>query len=148
MQILKVEKEDIKIIFEIDKNNFTYDSYNIDTLNNYISDKNILFLKIVENNEIIAYSIVLFTKPEAELLKICVENQYRNRGFAKLLLDYNIEYLKNINFENIFLEVRSDNNIAKELYEKSGFIKYNERKNYYKNPNSDAFLYKISLKSI
>ena len=148
MQIIKVVNEDIKIIFEIDKNNFTYDSYNVDTLNNYIIDKNILFLKIIENNEIIAYSIVLFTKPEAELLKICVKNLYRNKGFAKLLLDYNIEYLINNNFENIFLEVRSDNYKAIKLYEKLGFSKYNERKNYYKNPNADAFLYKKSLISI
>ena len=147
MEILKVNIEDVNIIYEIDKVNFTYDSYNLDTITNYINDKNILFLKILDNNEVIGYSIVLLTNPDAEILKICIKIEYRNKSYAKKLLQYNIDYLKKNNFENMYLEVRSNNNIAIKLYENLGFIKYNERKNYYKDPNSDALLYKRVLKN-
>ena len=145
MEILKINKEDLDIIYNIDNENFVYDSYNIDTINKFFLDNNTLFLKIIQNNEIVGYSIVLLIKPDAELLKICIKDNYRSLGYAKKLLDYNINYLKNNNYDCIFLEVRSDNYNAIKLYDKLGFIKYNERKKYYKDTNVDALLYKKIL---
>ena len=145
MEILKINKEDLDIIYNIDNENFVYDSYNIDAINRFFLDNNTLFLKIIQNNEIVGYSIVLLIKPDAELLKICIKENYRSLGYAKKLLDYNIDYLKNNNYDCIFLEVRSDNYNAIKLYDKLGFIKYNERKNYYKDTNVDALLYKKIL---
>ena len=142
MEILKINKEDLDIIYNIDNENFVYDSYNIDTINKFFLDNNTLFLKIIQNNEIVGYSIVLLIKPDAELLKICIKDNYRSLGYAKKLLDFNIDYLKKNNYDCIFLEVRSDNYNAIKLYDKLGFIKYNERKNYYKDTNVDALLYK------
>ena len=145
MEILKINKKDLDIIYNIDNENFVYDSYNIDTINKFFLDDNTLFLKIIQNNEIVGYSIVLLIKPDAELLKICIKDNYRSLGYAKKLLDYNINYLKNNNYDCIFLEVRSDNYNAIKLYDKLGFIKYNERKKYYKDTNVDALLYKKNL---
>ena len=140
--ISKVNINDISIINELDKLNFTYDSYNINTLKKYIDDKNILFLKVCIENLFIGYCIVLLTKPEAELLKICIDVQYRNKGFSKFLLNYVLNYLKINNFSVLYLEVRSDNYNAIKLYKNYNFIEYNIRYNYYKNPNCDAKLYK------
>lgn len=145
MEILKINKVDLDIIYNIDNENFVYDSYNIDTINRFFLDNNTLFLKIIQNNEIVGYSIVLLIKPDAELIKICIKKNYRSLGYAKKLLDYNIDYLKNNNYDCIFLEVRSDNYNAIKLYDKLGFIKYNERKKYYKDTNVDALLYKKIL---
>ena len=145
MEILKINKEDLDIIYNIDNENFVYDSYNIDTINKFFLDNNTLFLKIIQNNEIVGYSIVLLIKPDAELLKICIKENYRSLGYAKKLLDFNIDYLKKNNYDCIFLEVRSDNYNAIKLYDKLGFIKYNERKKYYKDTNVDALLYKKIL---
>ena len=145
MEILKVNKDDIEAIYKIDNFNFTYDSYNKETILKLIIDNNVLFLKIIDNNILIGYSILQLIKPEAELLKICINDHNRNRGFGKLLIDYNINYLKNNYFNSIFLEVRSDNLSAIRFYEKFGFVKFNIRKNYYKKPDCDALLYKLSI---
>ena len=145
MNILKINKEDIKNIYEIDKLNFTSDSYSFETLTNYANNKNILFTKLIDNDIIVGFSIVLLTKPEAELLKICIIDKLRNKSYGKILLNYNIDYLTNNKFDIFYLEVRDDNIYAIKLYEKLGFIKYNIRDNYYKNPNSNAILYKKNL---
>ena len=56
-----------------------------------------------------------------------------------MLLDYIINYCKNINISQINLEVNSNNTIAINLYKKFGFKQVGLRKNYYSN--GDALLF-------
>ena len=64
-----------------------------------------------------------------EIDYIVVDSKYRRQGIASKLL----EYLINMNPENITLEVRENNNSAINLYKKYGFEIVSKRKNYYGN---------------
>jgi ribosomal-protein-alanine N-acetyltransferase len=88
----------------------------------------------------IIYSVVL---DEAEILNIVIDSCYRGKSFGKQLLNYAIEDIKNKKCLVIFLEVAKKNIVAVNLYSKFDFIKYNIRKNYYKN--DDAVLMKKAL---
>lgn len=72
---------------------------------------------------------------------VITKKEFKRNGIASSLLLKLIEYSKNKNIENIFLEVRKSNLSAIKLYEKFGFKQISTRKNYYSDNNEDALIY-------
>ena len=83
---------------------------------------------------------------EIEILTILTHPNARGQGKAKALLSHLIQYAKENNVAQIFLEVNIENKPAISLYETMGFIKTGVRKNYYKMKDGsfrDAHLYTL-----
>lgn len=72
---------------------------------------------------------------------VAVAAEYRRRGIAGKLLEKALEGFEG----DVFLEVRKSNLPAIALYEKLGFKKIAERKNYYDRPCEDAIIMKAEL---
>tara|TARA_B110000211_G_scaffold102880_1_gene119713 strand:- start:315 stop:782 length:468 start_codon:yes stop_codon:yes gene_type:complete len=89
--------------------------------------------------------------PDFTLMDICVTPSHQGKGIARQLLAQFIEYGKQQNAENLFLEVRESNTRAIALYENAGFTEMSVRKNYYpsdnpaKNGFEDAILMGMAL---
>ena len=66
-------------------------------------------------------------------------------GVGGNLIEFLKAYGKENSFAYIFLEVRKSNAPAIGLYEKCGFEKIGERKNFYDTPKEDAVLYKFEI---
>ena len=97
----------------------------------------------MDENSLLMISHVL---DEIEILTILTHPQARGQGKAKALLSHLIQYAKENNVAQIFLEVNIENKPAISLYETMGFIKTGVRKNYYKMKDGsykDALLYRI-----
>jgi len=82
---------------------------------------------------------------ECELTRIAVLPEYRNRKIGKRLIEKMKEMCIENSVKSVFLEVRSGNNSAINLYSNTGFEKIGCRKNYYKNPIEDAVLMSLKL---
>ena len=65
-----------------------------------------------------------------EIANFNVLDYFQNKGIGSKLIDYVIKKYQN-KYQNITLEVRSDNEKAIHLYKKKGFIEKAIRKNYY-----------------
>ena len=89
-------------------------------------------------------SSVLGIAPEAEIYRIAVLPEERERGVGYRLLDFATKTERGRGLETVFLEVRSQNVAAIRLYSSYGFEKVGFRKGYYKNPDDDAI---VMLKS-
>ncbi len=50
--------------------------------------------------------------------------EYRNNGYAKVLIKSCIEYLKSTGMQKIMIDVKADNSSALGLYKKLGFVEY------------------------
>ena len=98
---------------------------------------------IEEKNNIIGFITYSIIYERAEIIDIIIDEKYRNKGYATLLLEKVFDIIKDNNCENITLEVNSNNKSAINLYKKSGFKIVSVRKNYYNN--SDAYLMKKEL---
>lgn len=81
---------------------------------------------------------------EAEVLTLCVVPDAQKKGIGKKLLMWAKDYAKKECVKKIFLEVSTNNEPAKNLYEKSGFIKSGMRKKYYPD-HSDALILNFDL---
>lgn len=145
MWIRPMLKSDIKGIYNIEKSCFT-DAWSIQTITDMygaVYDK----VAIAEdNNELIAYIDWRQNEFEAELLRIAVLKEYRGRGVSKRLMEYMLTAVgEACKDKKVFLEVRKNNNIARELYNKYGFEEIGIRKAYYSNPTDDAILMSLDL---
>lgn len=53
---------------------------------------------------------------------LVVSDEFKHQGVGKFAVDFSINYLKQIGFEEIKLHTTADNSAAIELYEKCGFV--------------------------
>ena len=94
----------------------------------------------IVDEKIVGFIIFDIIYEKCEIIDIFIEENYRRKGIAILLIK---EIEKDFSIENITLEVREDNIPAIKLYEKIGFKKVSIRKNYYKNINELLMLKEI-----
>ncbi len=100
----------------------------------------ITFTVCKSRDEILGYILGMTLPPEGEVLNIAVCETARKRGIGRALMASYMSFAESVGAVAIFLEVRRSNLAAVALYEKCGFVKIGERKNYYKNPKEDALL--------
>lgn len=111
-------------------------------LEDLMQNPNYVYLLLLHKEEVIGILYYMKTAFEAELIDIAMDERYRGSGFGTLLLEEMIARTENSDIGEIFLEVRKSNAPAIAMYQKAGFSKVGERRNYYSNPCEDAVLMK------
>jgi [ribosomal protein S18]-alanine N-acetyltransferase len=142
INILKVNKNyDINKILELqNKCNCNILSKNniLDDLNN----NNLYYIANIDEN-LVGYVSCSLLYDHVDISSILVDKDYLRKGIATLLITEVINYCKLHDIPNIFLEVRSNNLEAINLYTKLNFKQISTRKNYYNN--DDALIYKLKI---
>lgn len=82
--------------------------------------------------------------PEAELLTIGVVGAAREQGLGQALVKAVLDAAKAAGVNRFFLEVSSENQSARGLYDQCGFIVVGERKQYYAD-GTDAMVMALDL---
>lgn len=133
---------DVDVILDLEAQ-YEFEQYSRNNVLASLDDKNTITLLAFAGNICVGYLSALVVLDECNLLKIIVGSNYRKNGYAQALMQELIMILKEKSVSKIFLEVRKDNINAKNLYEKIGFIKNGERKNYYNNVDAELYWYNI-----
>jgi len=98
----------------------------------------------VSGEDIIGYALYSNVFGSMELMRIAVSKNMRRMGIGDRLLKFIFNEEKKRELFEVFLEVRTGNLPAKNLYEKNGFRKFSTRKNYYSN-GEDADIYRLNI---
>jgi len=77
---------------------------------------------------------------QAHVVTIAVREAFRQQGAGGLLLLAGMEVAFAENMESVTLEYRRDNEAARALYEKFGFLSVGVRPRYYTDTNEDAVI--------
>jgi len=137
---ISVSENNVSEIFSIEKECFEL-LLPASTFNEAIKNKD--YFKCVEiDKKIVAYLLGTFNDYEGEIIEIAVLPNYRNNGYAQLLINNFVKFLSGKEF--LYLEVRENNIKAIELYKKIGFEQYNIRKHYYRD-GVNAILFRKKL---
>ena len=104
-----------------------------------ISNKNLRFVKLISNKQIIGILQFSWNKSECDIISIGVIEKFQKLNHGKKF----VKYLKSLNFKNIYVEVSVNNKNAIMFYQRLNFLKIGLRKNYYKKQKSDAILLKL-----
>ena len=128
MQIIPLT--DKNVLFELEQQNFN-DFYSLSNCEQELLNTNKHYFVAVENEKIVGYAGILTIVDQAELLRIAVNKEHRKTGIASKIIEFLLNYLKNNNISQLFLEVNENNLNAISLYKKFNFEISYTRKDYY-----------------
>lgn len=117
-------------------------------LNSLLQSPGTFALVISKQDQPMGFILTRQAATEAEILTICVVPDHRRKRVASKLLQAFFDRARADGINEIFLEVSEHNGSAIGLYEKSGFTKVGQRKNYYGGRGEvkhDALVMKFSL---
>ena len=138
-EIRPMEVSDIDGIIEIEKECFSA-PWSRNGISEELDNENAHFLAAVCDNRVLGYIGVHEVCGEAYIDNIAVRSEYRQLGLGEKLLIAAQEGAFSRKCEFISLEVRKSNSAALSLYEKLGYEKVGERKNFYTDPQEDAVI--------
>ena len=96
---------------------------------------------VVEADDgVCGFLVARIVAEQAEILNLAVHPSRRRAGLANALMNEASVEFQGRGVESVFLEVRESNLGAVRFYEKCGFVRMGERKNYYCEPNEGAVL--------
>ena len=111
--------------------------------NQMLLNKNFRFVKLTINEQIIGILQYSWNKSDCDIISIGIVKKLQKMNYGVKL----VEYLKILNFKNIYVEVSANNTNAIMFYQRLNFLKIGLRKNYYNKQKCDAILLKLeSLK--
>lgn len=142
--VVKMSKEHVDGVFKIYFENFV-EKWSRKSIEEEIDNDLARTLVLLDDKKVIGFVNVRHILSEGDITNIAVSNQYRGKKLGLMLMDKLTELAKLEGIERYMLEVRKSNNVAINFYEKIGFVKVGERKNYYNNPTEDAILYDLTI---
>lgn len=103
----------------------------------YIENKKVL---VAKEKDVVGYILFNQIFDEAEIYKIVVSKDFRNKQIAYNLIEFLIKELKLRDVSKIFLEVRESNMPARNLYKKCEFVEIRKIFDYYDNPKENGIM--------
>lgn len=88
---------------------------------------------LVRDKEVAGYGVLSVAAGEAHILNLCVDPEFRSRGYGERLLDEMLFRARAASVREVFLEVRPSNELAIALYRKKGFRQVANRPSYYQS---------------
>ena len=131
-------------IFSLEKECFG-DFWSLQLISHELEQSKSLYIVCESDSKVTGYLNASVVLDEAQLNRIAVSKEYRQKGIGTKLISYLIDYLKTQSCTGVFLEVRNNNKNAIKLYKSFGFVTDGIRKKYYHNPDDDAVLMSLTL---
>lgn len=93
------------------------------------------------------FILVRAAADEAEIITIAVEPAHRRSGIGAALLEMAVAELQQAKIQTLFLEVAANNEAARALYTRAGFLECGHRPGYYQDHDvrTDAVIMKRAL---
>jgi ribosomal-protein-alanine N-acetyltransferase len=102
-----------------------------------LSERNTLVHRLRAGRKIIGFAVSRIAADEAEILSIALDQNHRGRGLSHQLLRTHLGHLVGRGVCTVFLEVEENNQPARRLYERGGFVIVGRRERYYREANGE-----------
>lgn len=145
---LKIEKMTSLQVGEIERleNECFSSPWTEDGLKSELKNKFARFYVALSGDEVAGYIGAHNILGEVYITNVAVFSAFRRMGVGGKLVNTLLNEMKKENAEFVTLEVRKSNHSAISLYEKYGFEKVGERKDFYEKPREDAILMTCFIK--
>jgi [ribosomal protein S18]-alanine N-acetyltransferase len=102
-----------------------------------LSQHNTLVQRLRLRSKFIGFAISRIAMDEAEILSIAIAPGYRGRGLSRNLLLTHLGHLAGRGVATVFLEVEENNQPARRLYDRAGFVVVGRRERYYREAGGE-----------
>lgn len=138
--IRRMREKDLDRIMKVEKGAFTTpwsrESFLLEITKNQLAR----YLIAEVDGLVVGYGGIWLILDEGHITNIAVDKEYRRLGIGKRILEELIGLCKKCNIVAMTLEVRQNNEPAKNLYKEYEFIEYGIRPNYYADVKQDAIV--------
>ncbi|UZE49378.1 ribosomal protein S18-alanine N-acetyltransferase [Rhodopseudomonas sp. P2A-2r] len=97
-----------------------------------LGEGNTLVHRLRQGPAVIGFAVSRMAADEAEILSIALAPAHRGRGLSRELFLTHLGHLAGRGIRTVFLEVEENNQPARRLYERTGFVVAGRRERYYK----------------
>lgn len=139
IEIIKMEETHIPAVAAIEAEAFSM-PWSAQAFADTLTMDHVLFYVALVDGEVAGYCGIYLAADEGEVTNVAVAPRYRRHKIAETLLHKTMAKAHGRGAQRIFLEVRSQNAPAIQLYQKAGFQKIGNRKKYYQYPQDDALV--------
>ena len=141
--VLRVaSRDDLPAVLEIERRSFSHpwslDAF-VDETRNSHSRLLLLWHEESERPVLVGYLCRWIVAGELQILNVATHPDWRRRGIGRLLVEAALDEARDESITRVTLEVRRYNTPAIALYERLGFRRVGERRNYY-GAGEDAVL--------
>ncbi len=145
--ISRMSGSDIPEIAELEKACFS-EPWSENSLKEELTNETARFYVLRDNEDLLGYIGANNICDEVYITNVAVNEKCRGKGYGKRLVNHLLKQAEAENSLFVTLEVRKSNENAIALYERCGFKRVGERKNFYSKPTEDALIYTLYLKEI
>jgi ribosomal-protein-alanine N-acetyltransferase len=142
-----MKEEDLGAVRSIETLSFS-NPWSDNTFRGEIQNTSISFPLVVvrkPGDEVVGYIIFWHIREDVQVNNFAVHPDLRGKGIGEALMRHVIDRVRKNGATFMTLEVRPSNAAAVTLYKKLGFEILGARKNYYTNPDEDAYLMGLVL---
>ncbi|MFA5606200.1 MAG: ribosomal protein S18-alanine N-acetyltransferase [Leucobacter sp.] len=130
---------DLDAIWAIERDVFAADAWTREMLREELTGPHRHYLVAVDSEqEVVGYAGLLVVGGDGDVQTIAVTPSARGRRLGRRLMDALLEEAARRGARQVFLEVRADNPIARNLYATLGFQEIGVRPRYYQPDGVDA----------
>jgi ribosomal-protein-alanine N-acetyltransferase len=97
-----------------------------------LGERNTIVDRLRQGRAVIGFAVSRMAADEAEILSIALAPTHRGRGLSRELFLTHLGHLAGRGIRTVFLEVEENNQPARRLYERAGFVVAGRRERYYK----------------
>lgn len=146
INIRPVRDEDADQIVWLETELFGSDAWSEDLVRDELTARHRRYVVAVDDDdEVVGYAGLYAVGTEADVQTIAVIAEHRGQGVGSQLLETLCGHARELGVRELFLEVREDNDAARRLYERFGFVEIGERPGYYQPGNIAAIVMRKSL---
>lgn len=137
--IRQVNSGDVEQIVSLESQLFGADAWSAQLVHDELSASHRHYIVAVDEQDAVrGYAGLFAPGAEGDIQTIAVIPELRGQGVGRALMETLIEEARRRKVEQLFLEVRADNAVARALYDTLGFEIIGERPGYYQPGNVAA----------
>lgn len=147
MEVRDLDIRDIDVLMALEEEIFQEEAWKRKSFESELANPNNLYIGFF-NGELVGYA-GLSTVPasfSSDIQTIAVRPSQQSKGLGRDLMNRLIAKAKALGSEQVFLEVRSDNDKAIQLYKSLGFDQIDIRKRYYQPSGTDALVMRLRIR--
>lgn len=128
---------DVPAVMELERRLFPLDAWSEGVLRDELAETATRHYVVAETDgRLVGYAGLRFVPPEGDVQTMAVAEDAWGRGIGRALLTELLDQAAARGVTETFLEVRSDNPRAQDLYRRFGFIELGVRRGYYKGADA------------
>lgn len=147
MEIRNLSVEDLQALMRLEQEVFAAEAWSESGMFSEITAAHSYYIGAVQG-ELVGYAGLRISPLDhsADVQTIAVSQQARGSGLGRRLMEQLLAKAKSAGAEQVFLEVKSSNDVAIALYKSLGFEQIDVRKRYYQPSGEDALVMRLKIR--